>query len=44
MKIYSYHGINDFIVSCGYKRYMIKEFFVNYFLHTSDVTFDMKQN
>lgn len=44
MKIYSSHGINDFIICCGYKGFMIKEFFANYFLHQSDVTFDMKQN
>lgn len=44
MKIYSAHGFNDFIICCGYKGYMIKEFFANYFLHTSDVTFDMKAN
>lgn len=44
LKIYSQHGINDFIICCGYKGYVIKEFFANYFLHTSDVTFDMKQN
>ena len=42
MKIYSSHGINDFIICLGYKGYLIKEFFSNYFLHTSDVTFDMK--
>ncbi|MDA0265666.1 MAG: glucose-1-phosphate cytidylyltransferase [Cyanobacteria bacterium] len=41
MKIYSTYGINDFIVCCGYKGYVIKEYFANYFLHTSDVTFDM---
>lgn len=41
MKIYSYYGINDFIVCCGYKGYIIKEYFANYFLHTSDFTFDM---
>ena len=41
MKIYSHHGINDFIICCGYKGYMIKEYFANYFLHMSDVTFDM---
>lgn len=40
-KIYSSFGINDFIVCCGYKGYMIKEYFANYFLHTSDVTFHM---
>ncbi len=44
MKIYSAHGIDDFIVCCGYKGYMIKEYFANYFLHMSDVTFDMKNN
>ena len=44
MKIYSYYGINDFIICCGYKGYVIKEYFANYFLHMSDVTFDMKNN
>jgi len=44
MKIYSHHGINDFIVCCGYKGYLIKEYFANYFLHMSDVTFDMRTN
>lgn len=44
MKLYSKHGINDFIICCGYKGYVIKEYFSNYFLHTSDVTFDMAQN
>ena len=44
MKIYSAHGINDFIVCCGYKGYVIKEYFANYFLHMSDVTFDMQDN
>ena len=44
MKIYSAHGINDFIICCGYKGYLIKEYFANYFLHMSDVTFDMKNN
>ena len=44
MKIYSYHGINDFIICCGYKGYVIKEYFANYFLHMSDVTFDMQNN
>ncbi len=44
MKIYSHHGINDFIICCGYKGYIIKEYFANYFLHMSDVTFDMKDN
>lgn len=44
MKIYSQFGVNDFIVCCGYKGYVIKEFFANYFLHTADVTFDMTTN
>ncbi|MFT6658766.1 glucose-1-phosphate cytidylyltransferase [Maritalea sp.] len=44
MKIYSAHGINDFIVCCGYKGYVIKEYFANYFLHKSDVTFDIANN
>jgi glucose-1-phosphate cytidylyltransferase len=44
MKIYSAHGINDFIVCCGYKGYLIKEYFANYFMHMSDVTFDMVKN
>lgn len=44
MKIYSTHGINDFIVCCGYKGYIIKEYFANYFLHMSDVTFDLSSN
>jgi glucose-1-phosphate cytidylyltransferase len=44
MKIYSQHGINDFIICCGYKGYVIKEFFANYFMHMSDVTFDMQNN
>jgi glucose-1-phosphate cytidylyltransferase len=44
LKIYSSHGINDFVVCLGYKGYVIKEYFANYFLHTSNVTFDMKQN
>lgn len=44
MKMYSAHGINDFIVCCGYKGYIIKEYFANYFLHMSDVTFDMRNN
>lgn len=44
MKIYSHYGINDFIVCCGYKGYVIKEYFANYFLHMSDVTFDMRSN
>jgi glucose-1-phosphate cytidylyltransferase len=44
MKSYSTYGINDFIICCGYKGYVIKEYFANYFLHMSDVTFDMKNN
>jgi glucose-1-phosphate cytidylyltransferase len=44
MKLYSAHGINDFIICCGYKSYVIKEYFANYFLHMSDVTFDMVEN
>lgn len=44
MKIYSAHGIKDFIICCGYKGYIIKEYFANYFLHMSDVTFDMVEN
>ncbi len=44
MKIYSAHGINEFVVCCGYKGYVIKEYFANYFLHMSDVTFDMQYN
>lgn len=44
LKIYSAHGINDFIICLGYKGYVIKEYFANYFLHTSDVTFDMVSN
>lgn len=44
MKIYSAQGFNDFIVCCGYKGYLIKEYFANYFLHMSDVTFDMREN
>jgi len=42
--MYSTHGINDFIICCGYKGYVIKEYFSNYFLHMSDVTFNMKEN
>jgi glucose-1-phosphate cytidylyltransferase len=44
MKMYSSHGINDFIICCGYKGYVIKEYFANYFLHMSDITFDMSTN
>ena len=42
MKIYSSHGVNDFVICCSYKGYVIKEYFANYFLHHSDVTFDIK--
>jgi glucose-1-phosphate cytidylyltransferase len=44
MKHYSTYGVNDFIICCGYKGYMIKEYFANYFLHMSDVTFDIVNN
>lgn len=44
MKSYSHHGINDFVICCGYKGYVIKEYFANYFLHMSDITFDMSKN
>lgn len=44
MKLYSAHGIDDFIVCCGYKGYVIKEYFANYFLHQSDVTFNLRTN
>jgi glucose-1-phosphate cytidylyltransferase len=44
LKTYSHHGINDFVICCGYKGYVIKEYFANYFLHMSDVTFDMSKN
>lgn len=44
MKLYSAHGVNDFVICCGYKGYVIKEYFANYFLHMSDVTFDMQDN
>ena len=44
MKIYSSHGVNDFVICCGYFGYMVKEYFANYFLHMSDVTFDMREN
>jgi len=44
MKLYSAHGVNDFVVCCGYKGYVIKEYFANYFLHMSDVTFDLGGN
>lgn len=44
MKLYGHHGINEFVICCGYKGYVIKEYFANYFLHMSDVTFDMASN
>jgi glucose-1-phosphate cytidylyltransferase len=44
MKLYSAHGVNDFVICCGYRGYVIKEYFANYFLHMSDVTFDMATN
>lgn len=44
MKSYSAHGVNDFVICCGYKGYLIKEYFANYFLHMSDVTFDLEHN
>lgn len=44
LKMYSHQGINDFIICCGYKGYLIKEYFANYFLHMSDVTFDMQKH
>ena len=44
MKIFGKYGINDFIICCGYKGFMIKEYFANYFIHTADVTFDMREN
>src|SRR6185312_10607350 len=44
MKIYSHYGLNDFVICCGYKGYVIKEYFANYFLHNSDITFDLKTN
>jgi len=44
LKMYSAHGVNDFVICCGYRGYLIKEYFANYFLHMSDVTFDMANN
>jgi glucose-1-phosphate cytidylyltransferase len=44
MKLYSTHGVNDFLICVGYRGYIIKEYFANYFLHMSDVTFDMREN
>lgn len=44
MKLYSTYGVSEFIICCGYRGYVIKEYFANYFLHTSDVSFDMRDN
>ena len=44
MKTYSAYGVNDFIICCGYKGFVIKEYFANYFMHMSDITFDMQEN
>ena len=44
MKIYSSYGLNDFIICCGYKGYLIKEYFTNYYLHTTDITVDVRTN
>src|SRR3972149_5175708 len=44
MKMYSAHGVNEFVICCGYRGYLVKEYFANYFLHMSDVTFDMTHN
>jgi glucose-1-phosphate cytidylyltransferase len=44
LKMYSHHGVNDFVICCGYKGYLIKEYFANYFLHSSDVTFNIAAN
>ena len=44
MKLYGAHGINEFVICCGYKSYIIKEYFANYFLHMSDVTFNLIDN
>ena len=44
MKIYSYYGLNEFIICCGYKGYLIKEYFANYFLHMNDVTINLSKN
>ncbi len=44
MKTYLAHGVNDYVICCGYKGYVIKEYFANYFLHMSDVTFDIEHN
>lgn len=44
MKMYAAHGVNEFVICCGYKGYVIKEYFANYFIHNSDITFDVKNN
>src|SRR6476661_4507173 len=44
MKTYAHHGVHDFVICCGYKGYLIKQYFANYALHTSDVTFDLSEN
>src|ERR1035437_10140856 len=44
MKIYSHYGFNEFVICCGYKGYLIKEYFANYFLHQADITIDLAQN
>ncbi len=44
MKLYSFHGVKEFVICCGYKGYVIKEYFANYFLHMSDITFDLARN
>ena len=44
MKLYSQFGLNDFIICCGYKGYLIKEYFTNYSLHTTDITVDVRSN
>jgi glucose-1-phosphate cytidylyltransferase len=44
LKMYAHHGVNEFVICCGYKGYILKEYFANYFLHMSDVTFDMRSN
>ena len=44
MKLYGHHGLNEFVICCGYKGYMIKEYFANYFVHQSDITIDLENN
>ena len=44
LKIYAHHGVTEFVICCGYKGYLIKEYFANYFLHQSDITFDLANN